>query len=204
MQTQEAVSYYTELKLFFRGLAGIFAGAVGAAVGAATLAVGDEGVTELFAGTMKANGEVVAGEAEISGDLFRGFALKIDALKQGAVLFGKEGNEPPKAFAEGGFFFGGGSFGQFGAEAFVGAGAGILAAVEIDDGAAKDSIEPGGDCLGVGGLMIGGDGLEEAFLDEIFGEVFIADALASELDEGVEVFEDGLFQGSHGAGMVSQ
>src|SRR5204862_315379 len=93
--------------------------------------------------------------------------------------------------------FGGCCCRKFGAEALEGSLASIGPAVKIDNGMPEDSVEPGNHVLIGRRFLLGLKRFEEAVLDEVFGEMRIADTFPGKGDEHLEILQDRLLDVVH-------
>jgi hypothetical protein len=91
-------------------------------------------------------------------------------------------------------------FGEFLFETLQGSTPGALLPIEVDNRPAQDPIKPSGRFLVPHriGVLICGKSFNQAVLDDVFGQMMIAQAAPSKPDEHIEVLENGIFQVSHG------
>ena len=152
----------------------------------------------MFSGAMQPHGQVVSGKAELRGDFAAIFAVQIDLLEQVAVLLRHQRQQAFEALAENTFVVVIGRFGKLLLKACQSASAGILSAVDIDNGAPENPIEPGRRGFLTFRLAISGQCFYEAFLDDVFGEVRVAQAISRKGREDLEVLQESVFQTRHG------
>lgn len=177
---------------------GLAARAIQTAMFAAGAAVLGEDFPQMLPGAMQADGEVVFRYAELGGNVRNLFALQINLLQEFAVLLGHRGQQPFETLAEQAFVGSGGCVRKFVRESFQGPAAHIPAPVEINDGAAQDPVEPGYCVLLVHRLSVCRQRLYQTFLHEIFGQMRVADALARESNESLQILQQGIFDVMHG------
>jgi len=177
----------------------LIAGAIDAAGGTAVSAKLFEAVAQLFASPVETHGKIVGRCSESGRHLLDVLAAEVNPLQEFAVLVGQVGHKPVNALANGPLGLGGNGVGKFGAERLETAFAGIGSPIEVYDGVTQDAVEPGDDIFVRRGLFVGFKRFQETVLNEVFGKVGIADALAGESDKGVQVLEDWLLNVVHAA-----
>jgi hypothetical protein len=158
-----------------------------------------EPVAQLTTGPVETNREVIDGHSERSRGFFDGFPAQINPLEKFAVLLRQVGQKAVKALTNCALGFGCDGGWQFSAKIFQRALASIGSPIEVDNGAPQDPVKPGNDVFIGRRFFSGLERLEKTFLDEIFGEVRIADAFPSKSDEGRQVFQDWFLKLVHNA-----
>ena len=164
---------------------------------AARPAVLRKSFAKVFASAMQPHGKIVPGDAELRSDFIGLLALQIDLLEKVAVLLGDQKHEAFEALAENAFVLIIGRFWQFLLEAFEGTSPRILASVNVNNGPAKNSVEPC--CGGIVAfrLSVCPERLYEAVLDNILGETRVVKTAASKGCKSLKVFHQRIFQTSH-------
>lgn len=177
--------------------AGFATGAIQAAVLAAGLAVLGELVAQVLPGTVQPHGQIIPGDSQDGRHLRRVAVFQVNFLEQ--LLIGRrQGREqPPEALAEKAFVGVRRCLRQFLFKPDERTASHIPAAMEVDDGTAEDPVKPGDGAFRVGGLAFGGQRLRQAFLDNVFSQVWIPHPLADEPNEGVEVRQNGVLDLGH-------
>lgn len=152
---------------------------------------------ESLAGAVQADVQIVQRQTQRRRRVFRGCAVEIQALEQVAVLIRQAGQKPLEALAQDPFGGGIRLFGKFGLQAFERTGADIAPPIQVNDRVAQDAIEPRHRAFAVAGLVGRLQRLEEAVLHQVGGEFGVANALARERDEGVQVLDERVFGFCH-------
>ncbi|MCG3150123.1 MAG: hypothetical protein PCFJNLEI_03601 [Verrucomicrobiae bacterium] len=146
---------------------------------------------------MESDGEVVAGNTETGGNNFRGLALQVNLANQRGVLRFQGRNQPVEATAHDAFFFRRGCGGEFDFQGRRAAFPHVLPAIEINQSATQDAIEPSFRILNRPGLFPGLQRLEQTVLHHVGGQFGVADALTREGDELCQVLDQFVFQCAH-------
>lgn len=176
---------------------GFTARAVQASVFAAGPAVLGKGIAQMAARAVQADGEIVPGESQFARH-HRGFlGLEVDLLEHLTILRREGGQEPPEASAQIPDLSRARFFGQFSFEQFQGPGTCVASTIEIDDRPAQDAIKPWHGSFLVGGLAIRFQGFDQTFLDEVFGQVRIANSFAGKGDERLQVPQNDIVHRIH-------
>ena len=171
---------------------------------AASGAVLGESLAQVFARAMQPDGEVVLCKTKRGSDFRRLFALKINLLKQVPILLGNHGQQTFETLTENTFVLVGRRFGKLLFKTLEGTGASALPAVNINNGTAKNAIEPGGGGLFAFGLTVCGQCLNEAFLYNILGKVRISQAIAGKRNKDLQISEQRSFNSRHSARVSGQ
>lgn len=171
---------------------------------AASRAVLRESLAQVFARAMQPDGEIVLCETEFGSHFRKLLALKINLLKQVPILLGNHGQQTFETLTENTFVLVARRFGKLLLKAFKSASASALPTVNIDNGAAKDAIEPGGRGFLTFGSAVGGECLNEAFLHNVLGEVRISQAIAGKGNKDLQISEQRIFNSRHLARVSGQ
>jgi len=89
------------------------------------------------------------------------------------------------------------SFGEFLLKTFQSPAPSALLPIDIDNRSAQDSIEPSGRLLVRIRVPICRQSFDQAVLDNVFGQMVIAEAASSKPDKHVEILENCIFNASH-------
>lgn len=176
---------------------GLAAGTVQTPVLAAGPAVPGKHFPQMTSRAVQTDGEVVPGESQFARHQ-RGFlGLEVDLLEDLTISRREGGQEPPEASAQIPDLSRFWQVGQGPFELFQGPGTCVTSTIEIDDGPSQDAIEPRHGPFLVGGLALRFQGLDQTFLDEVFGQVGIADSFAGKGDERFQVPQNDIVHRIH-------
>ena len=176
---------------------GLIASAVETSVSATRLAVLRKSFAKVFASAMQPYGQIVPCNAKRRGDFIGLLAFEIDLLEEIAVLLGDQRHEAFEALAENALILKVRRFRQFLLEAFEGASPRILASINVNNGPAKNAVEPCCGGLIAFRLAVCPERLHEAVLHNVLGEVWVVETAASEGCKNLKVFQQRIFKTSH-------
>jgi hypothetical protein len=168
-----------------------------ASVLAARAAVRRENFPQVLAGSMKADVQVVAGQAELRGDVVWILSFEVDSQEQVAILLRNRRKEAMEALAEETPVVGTRLFGELSGKAIKRPPAGIVAPIEVDDGMTQNPVEPTHRVFFRFRFARRRECPDERILDEVLREALVANAAAGESDEELQVFQNRLFDAFH-------
>ena len=174
-------------------------GAIKATVSAAYFAAFLQLGAETLAGAMQPNVQIIYCQTERGRGLLGGRTVEVDSLQQVLILLRQAGQQPLHALAEESFGRGIGFFGKLRSQPFERTVANNVPTIDVDDGAAQNAIEPRHDIFVRSRLAIGAQSFQKALLHDVFGQMRVSDALPGERHKGSQVFQQRLFDVTHGA-----
>jgi hypothetical protein len=175
----------------------VLAGAIEAAVNAAGPTIPGKRLSKMLPRPVESHGEIIPGYAERRRDFVRFPSLQINLFHQLAILLWHQGQKTPKTVAELLLILVGGRFWKLIFKALQSAALRPLLPVNIDYRPSKNSVKPPGRFLVRVGLPVGGQGLNQALLHDIFGQVVVAQPLSGKSHENLEILENSIFNARH-------
>lgn len=164
---------------------------------AAHSAAPGESVAKVLASAMQPHGEIVFREPKFRSHFRRLLPLKIDLLQKIAVLFRHHRQEAFEALAEDAFVVIAWRLRQILFESFEGTASSPLSAIDVDDRAPEDTVKPLRRSLLAFGLTVRCKCFDEAFLNNVFGQMRVAEPIAGECHEHLQIADKQIFDGRH-------
>lgn len=175
----------------------LFTSAIEASVLAARPAVRRENFPQVLAGSMEADVQVVAGQAELCGDVVWILSFQVDSQEQVSILLRNRRKEAMEALAEKTPVVGTRLFGELLGKAFKRPPAGIVAPIEVDDGMTQNPVEPTYRVFFRFRFARRRERFDERILDEVLREALVTNAAAGKSDEELQVSQNRLFDAFH-------
>lgn len=146
---------------------------------------------------MQFNGKIVLRYSEPGCRWFQLVPLQIDLVQKFPILLRHQREKTSEAFAEFAFLLFIGRFWKLLFKLFQGATPGSLFPVNIYNRSSQDPIKPGDGFLVGFRMPIGRQRFDQTLLHDILGQMMIAKATASKIDERLEILDDRIFNVGH-------
>src|SRR5262245_4926210 len=163
------------------------AGAVETSMSATCTTILRKGLAKMFACAMEPDGQIVLRKPELRSDFPWLLSVKVDLLEQITVLLRDHGQEAFETLAQNAFVPLARRLGKLLLKPFQRPAPSSLPAVNINDGAPENAVEPGGGLLLSFGLALRGQGLHKAFLHHVFCHVRVTETASRECHKNFQI-----------------
>jgi hypothetical protein len=173
------------------------AGAIQASVFATRPAIARDLFTQIFAGAVQPDGEVVLVQTQFCRNRAHIISIEVNTLQQVAILLGHVGQQTLEALTKQPFLASAWRIGQFLLKPLQRSVARVVTAVEVNNRTAQDAVKPRHGVFLLGRLFGRSQRFNQALLHYIFREMRVPDAAARERHEDLQVFKQSFFNRLH-------